>query len=159
MRHLGERGMSSLFGLVMLGVMILAAAGLLAVERNEAYATRRYEDEVRLRLVARSEAERAALLFEKGGEEAGMTEAGLAEEKNGKNKLAEGVTTDGISYHVMAHFEKGTRSGERELMIAATTSMDASARRIPQMKSYMRVRAHLAPSKEGKYYVWLGWVP
>ncbi|WP_294154517.1 hypothetical protein [uncultured Selenomonas sp.] len=60
MRRLGENGMASVFGLVMLGVMVLAAMGVFAVERNEAYATQRYEDEVRLRLAARSEVERAS---------------------------------------------------------------------------------------------------
>ena len=55
-----ERGMTSVLGMMILGIMLLAACGLLTLERQQAQAGRGYEDEVRLRLLAQSEAERAA---------------------------------------------------------------------------------------------------
>ncbi|MDD6697762.1 MAG: hypothetical protein PUE51_05395 [Veillonellaceae bacterium] len=150
MRWLGESGMASVFGLVMLGVMVLAAMGVFAVERNEAYATQRYEDEVRLRLAARSEVERAALQFEKGGGKTDVTEASLG----GKKEEDSPVTRpDGIMYQTRVYFEKG------ELMVSATAWLAADEPRFSLMKSYVRARAHLARSQEGAYYVWLGWVP
>ena len=150
MRRLGENGMASVFGLVMLGVMVLAAMGVFAVERNEAYATQRYEDEVRLRLAARSEVERAALQFEKGGGKTDVTEASLGGKKE---EFPPETRPDGITYQTRAYFEKG------ELMVSATTWMASDEPRLPSMKSYVRARAHLARSQEGAYYVWLGWVP
>ncbi|MDY6267813.1 MAG: hypothetical protein SPL39_02420 [Selenomonadaceae bacterium] len=162
MRNDGERGVSSLFGLAMLGIMLLAAMGLLAVERNESYATHQYESEVRLRLAAQSEAERAALQFEQHGKRAGMTEDSLAsapDVKDGKWEVACDTRDDGVAYRVMAYFEPGVRSNDHELMIAATTWFATEEFHFPLVKSYVRVRAHLVKSKEGEYYVWLGWVP
>ena len=65
MMRRAERGMTSLVGMMLLGVMLLAACGLLTLERQAAQEGRGYEAEVRLRLLAQSEAERAALAAKK----------------------------------------------------------------------------------------------
>jgi len=159
MRRIGEHGMSSLVGLAMLGVMLLAAAGLFAIERNETYATQRYEDEVRLRLAARSWAECKAIEFEKGGKRAENADDDIVNAPDKKLDLGGGETADGISYHAVAYFERGVRSGKDELVVSATAQKESRERRFPVVKRYMRARAHLTRSQEGKHYVWLGWVP
>lgn len=147
LRSLGERGVSSIFGIVLLGVMMLGSAGLFYAVRNDAASTQRYEDEVRLRLTAKSAVERAAVSFESGGERAHTDVDALKE----KLVLSE-ESADDITCRVVAYPEDG------ELIVSATASMEPSGRRFAT-KEYQRVRAHLRKSEGGDHYVWLGWTP
>lgn len=148
MKHLGEQGVSSLLGIVLLGVMMLGTAGLFYAVRNDATASQRYEDEVRLRLAAKSAVEREAVTFERGGERAHMDDRQWTEHVT----LSEETAGDDISCRVVAYWEQG------ELIVSATASMEPTGRRF-STKEYQRVRARLQKSEEGDHYVWLGWTP
>lgn len=148
MKYLGEQGVSSILGIVLLGVMMLGSAGLFYAVRNDAMVSQRYEDEVRLRLAAKSAVEREAVTFERGGERARMDANQLKEQV----ALSETVVDHGISCRVVAYMEQG------ELIISATASMEPKGRRL-STKEYQRVRARLQKSEEGDHYVWLGWTP
>lgn len=148
MKHLGERGAFSMLGIVLLGVMMFCGTGLFYAVRNDATASERYEDEVRLRLTAKSAIEREAVQFERGGRRA----RDVVHAKSDKEILSETTEEQGISCRVVAYAEEG------ELILSATASMEPQGRRF-SAKEYQRVRAHLRKSEEGDQYVWLGWTP
>lgn len=147
MRRRGERGMSSIVGMFLLGVMLFAGLGLLTLERQAARAGIGYEDEVRLRLLAQSEAERLAVTFERGGARAGaiLTAKGtvLAQQETAR---------DGLSCVTRAYGKDG------ELIVSALASC-SNEDRLLSIGSYVRAKAHLRKGEEGEGYVWLGWLP
>lgn len=150
MRGLGERGVSSMFGLVLLGVMLLSAAGLLYAARNAAESARRYEDEVRLQLAAESAVERAALLFESGGTRR-ETNLETMPERMEKEELFREHPAEHITCSASAYRE------DQELVISATAWMETQGHRFEDVPEYQRARAHLR--KKGDHYVFLGWIP
>lgn len=145
--HLDERGFGSIFGIVLLGVMMLGGAGLAYAVRNDATASMQYEDEVRLRLAAESAVERAALSFERGGARAGMD----ADDLGDPLVLVETEPEPGMTCRVTAQAEQG------EIILSATTSKEPQGRRFAA-KASQRACAHLGATEEGGY-VWLGWIP
>lgn len=148
MRGLGERGASSVLGIVLLGVMMLGGAGLFYAIRNDATASQRYEDEVRLRLTAKSAVERAALSFERGGERAHTKLDALHDNL----VVSEETGADGIACRVLAYEEQG------ELILSATASKEPEGQRFAATE-YQRVRAHLRAAEGEDHYVWMGWTP
>ena len=64
MMRRAERGMTSLVGMMLLGVMLLAACGLLTLERQAAQEGRGYEAEVRLRFRKAGHVEKAVFAEE-----------------------------------------------------------------------------------------------
>ncbi len=147
-----ERGMTSVLGMMMLGIMLLAACGLLTLERQQAQAGRGYEDEVRLRLLAQSEAERAASQLEAGG--------ARAEEvipRGGCSLVVERSTEDGCRVSVQARPEDMREPGNGMIVVTAHVVAAGGKDRVIPARSELRVRARMR--KEGAGYVWLGWMP
>lgn len=147
MRRRSERGMSSVAGVFLLGVMLFAALGLLTLERQAARAGIGYEDEVRMRLLAQSEAERMAVTFEPGGARAGTVAGG-----NGRILAEEVCGKDGISCVTRAYLQDG------ELVISALATRENGDRLLP-IASYLRAKGHMRKREKGEGYVWLGWMP
>lgn len=150
MKRLGEGGATSLFGILLLGVMLLGATGLLYAARNDAEAVRRYESEVRLRLAAESAVERVATSFESGGDWEHMKLEDLPEKAERREWQTECLEED-VACTVYLYRE------EQELVLSATAERVAKGGRFPSIPEYQRVRAHL--KKAGDHYVWLGWIP
>lgn len=152
MMRRAERGMTSLVGMMLLGVMLLAACGLLTLERQAAQEGRGYEAEVRLRLLAQSEAERAAVQLEAGGALAGleMTRAGCT-------LLPERMTDDGCKVSVQAFPEDLRTPQNGKIVVTAHAMAPRGEDRVLPVRSELRVRARMRKGDDG--YVWLGWMP
>lgn len=134
----GERGVTSLLALCLIGVVLLAALGLAYAERAAMQATRDYETEVRLALLAESSAARAAATFAPGGVRA--QQGGFAGE------LVLDTAREGeLTCQTIAQCEP------QGLVITALAE-GAGTRGLARTKGYQRVRLLLKKKEEGNGY-------